>query len=196
VPSRVEVLGDGPVGGEEALRVSRRLEALQAPLPLAGRLVGVFGAIVQVPVLAMFHTREALSLRRLVAFELVRDEDPRHIRQPLQQLAEKFLCRLLMTTALDENIQDVAILIDSSPQIMPGIVNLLHVDVVIGQEGGGAPSVLLPTRQLALSLLASSGSVGPSLVDRPGQRGGGGVVGNVERWDHTRRETVGRALAT
>src|SRR5262245_5687901 len=67
----------------------------------------------------MFHTREALSLRRLVAFELVRDEYPRHIRQPLQQLAEKLLCRLLITTALDENIQDVAILIDRSPQIMP-----------------------------------------------------------------------------
>jgi hypothetical protein len=31
-----------------------------------------------------------------------------------------------------------------------GIVNLLHVDVFIDQEGGGSPSVLLPTLPLAL----------------------------------------------
>jgi hypothetical protein len=76
-----------------------------------------------------------------------------------------------------------------------GIVNLLPVDVLIGQEGGRAPSVSLPTRPRALSLLPSSGSVEPSLVDRFGRRGGGVAVGNVERGDQRRRETVGRALA-
>jgi hypothetical protein len=30
-----------------------------------------------------------------------------------------------------------------------GIVNLLHVDMLIDQEDEGAPSVLLPTLQLA-----------------------------------------------
>jgi hypothetical protein len=60
-----------------------------------------------------------------------------------------------------------------------GIVNLLPVELLIGQEGGGPPSVALSTRPPALSLLASSGSVGPSLVDRPGQNGGGIAVESV-----------------
>jgi hypothetical protein len=40
MPARAEVLGDGPIGGEEPLRVSGGLEALQAPLPLTGGLMG------------------------------------------------------------------------------------------------------------------------------------------------------------
>jgi hypothetical protein len=48
VASRAEMLGDGTIRGEEPLRVSRRLEALQESLPLAGRLVGVFGAVIEI----------------------------------------------------------------------------------------------------------------------------------------------------
>jgi len=47
----------------------RRLEPLQAPLPLACRLMGILRAIVQIAVLTMFDTREDLSLRRAIAFE-------------------------------------------------------------------------------------------------------------------------------
>jgi hypothetical protein len=43
VTSRAEVLGNETIGGEEPLCVSRGLESLQAPLLLAGRLVGVLG---------------------------------------------------------------------------------------------------------------------------------------------------------
>jgi len=46
VASRSEVLGHGTIGGEEPLGVPWRFEALHPPLPLAGRLVSVFGAIV------------------------------------------------------------------------------------------------------------------------------------------------------
>jgi hypothetical protein len=51
------VLGDGPVGGEEALRVARGLEALQAPLPLARRLMRMLRPVVQIAGLAMFDAR-------------------------------------------------------------------------------------------------------------------------------------------
>jgi hypothetical protein len=73
MPSRAEVLGDGPIGGEEALGVSWGFKALHAPLPLAGRLVGVFGAVVEVAVLPMFDPGEQLPLRGAVARELVRE---------------------------------------------------------------------------------------------------------------------------
>ena len=39
VAPRSEVLGDGTIRGEEPLRMTRRLEPLHAPLPLAGRLM-------------------------------------------------------------------------------------------------------------------------------------------------------------
>jgi hypothetical protein len=42
---------------EEALRVACRLEAPHGPLALAGWLGRIFGAVVQIPVLPMFHTR-------------------------------------------------------------------------------------------------------------------------------------------
>ena len=76
MPSRAEVLGDGPIGGEEALRVARGLEALHAPLPLARRLMRILRPIVQIAVLTMFDVRQDLSLRRAIAFEFVRDDDP------------------------------------------------------------------------------------------------------------------------
>jgi hypothetical protein len=57
VAPRSEVLGNKTISSEKALGVSRGFKALQAPLALAGRLVGVFGAVVEVAVLAMFYTR-------------------------------------------------------------------------------------------------------------------------------------------
>ena len=53
----------------------------------------------------------------------------------------------------------------------------------------------LPTRQLVLLLLASSGSVGPSLVDRLGGEAVASRSEMLSEEDHRRRETVGRALA-
>src|SRR5262245_478232 len=58
VTSQAEVVGDGTIGGEEALGMPGGLEPLHAPLPLAGGLVGVFGAIVEIAMLAMFHPRQ------------------------------------------------------------------------------------------------------------------------------------------
>ena len=81
--SRSEVLGDRAIGGGEPLRVTRRFEPLHAPLPLAGRLVRAFRAVVEVAVLAVLHTGEDFPLRRAVALELVRDEHPRHVGQAL-----------------------------------------------------------------------------------------------------------------
>ena len=44
--ARAKVLGDGTIGGEEPLGVSRGLEPLHPPLTLARGLVGVLGAVV------------------------------------------------------------------------------------------------------------------------------------------------------
>jgi hypothetical protein len=99
--------------------MSSRLKPLHAPLPLAGRLMGVFDAVVEVAVLAMFHPRQELALRGAIAVEFVGDDDPWHVGQALEELAEKLLRRLFIPTALHENIQDVAVLIAGPPEVMP-----------------------------------------------------------------------------
>jgi hypothetical protein len=74
-----EVLRDGPIGRKEALSVAWGLEPLHLLLPLTGRLVGVLSAIIEIPVLTMFHARKNLSFRGLVALEFVGDDDTRDV---------------------------------------------------------------------------------------------------------------------
>jgi hypothetical protein len=93
-------------------------EPLHAPLALAGGLMGVFRSVIQVAMLAMFHTRQGLALRRPIARQFIRNDDPRHVGQPLQQFTKELLRRLLIPLPLHENIQDVAVLIHRPPEIV------------------------------------------------------------------------------
>jgi hypothetical protein len=54
MPVRTEMLGDGTVSREKTLSVARRFEPLHASLPLACRLMRVLGAIIEIPMLAVF----------------------------------------------------------------------------------------------------------------------------------------------
>ena len=76
---RAEVLCNGIIGGEEALGVPWRLEALHAPFPLARGLVGILRAVIQVRVLPVFDTGQATALGSPVAFRLIGDDDPWNI---------------------------------------------------------------------------------------------------------------------
>jgi hypothetical protein len=60
-------LGDGAIGGKEALGVSGGFEFTHASFSLPARLVGIFGTIVQIAVLPMFNTGEELVLGCSVA---------------------------------------------------------------------------------------------------------------------------------
>ena len=79
MPSGAEVLRDGTIGREEPLGVPCRLKSLHPPFPLAGQLVGVFRTVIQIAMLAVLHARQDLPLRRAIAFQLIRDDDPRRI---------------------------------------------------------------------------------------------------------------------
>jgi len=76
----VEVLGDGTIGGEETLSVAQGLKPLHAPLALTSGLVRVLCTIIEIPVLAMFYSRENLSLSCSVALQFVGDDDVWHVR--------------------------------------------------------------------------------------------------------------------
>jgi hypothetical protein len=76
--------------------VPGRFDPLPPSSPLTGRLVGVFGAVVQVAMLAVFDTGQELAQGRTGALELSREEHPRHIRQALQEFAAEFFRRVLV----------------------------------------------------------------------------------------------------
>jgi hypothetical protein len=76
MPPRSEVLGHRTIRGQEPLGVPGRLEPLHPPLPLARGLMRILCAVIEVAVLAMFHTGEHLPLRGPIALQLIGDDRP------------------------------------------------------------------------------------------------------------------------
>ena len=91
MPSGSEVLGNGSIRGQKALGMPRRLKPLHAPFPLACGPMRVLTPVVQITTLAMLYLGQDLPLGRAVALQLIGDDDPRDVLQPLEQLAEKLL---------------------------------------------------------------------------------------------------------
>ena len=74
MPARTEVLCDRAIGREKPLSVAGGLKPLHTALTLSGGLVRVLCAIIEIPMLAMFHSREELALGRSVAFGFIGDD--------------------------------------------------------------------------------------------------------------------------
>src|SRR4029453_4146193 len=157
MPSGSEVLGNGPIGRQKTLGMPRGFEPLFAILRLPGRAMRILTPVIQIAALAMFHPRQYLTLRRTVALQLVRNDDPRHILQALQQLAEKLLRRLFVASALHQNIQDIIVLIHRPPQVMAFPMdrqkNLIQVPLVpwLGTSTLQPIRVVLPKLQTPLA---------------------------------------------
>jgi hypothetical protein len=98
----------------------------------------MLGAVIEVPVLAVLHARQDLPLSRAIAFQLIGDEPPRHVRQPLEPLAEESLRVPLIPLPLHENIQDIAVLIHGPPQVGPFATDaqkdLVQVPLITGSR--------------------------------------------------------------
>src|SRR5437762_11079434 len=115
-------MGDLIMGGEKALNLPRRLDPLHDPLSLSGRLMGVFGPVIEALVLPMLDPGHDLPLGRGVALQLVGDEHTRGSTLLFEELAEQAFGGLLVAPALDENIENEAVLVDSTPEpmLLPG----------------------------------------------------------------------------
>jgi hypothetical protein len=113
---RAEVLRDRPLSRKAPLGVARGLEPLHVPLPLACGLVRGLRTIIQIPMVPMFHPREDLALSSSVARKFVGHDPTRHVRQSLEQLTDECLCSLLIAAALNQDVQDGAVLIYGPPQ--------------------------------------------------------------------------------
>ena len=70
----------------------------------------------------MLDPRHDLAPSRGVALQLVGDEHTRHSTLPLEELVEQAFGGLLVTPALDENIENQPVLVDGTPgpMLFPG----------------------------------------------------------------------------
>ena len=117
--ANVEKVADESMHGQEALRLPGRFEPSHVSLAVRCGLVGDFGAIVLVPVRTVSDGRHDRSVRRPVAAQLVGNQPPRLTLLALQQLTEKACGSPAVAPRLDKDIDDVAILIDGTPEIVP-----------------------------------------------------------------------------
>ena len=119
VTANAEEVADESMHGQESLCLPGRFEPAHLALALPCGLVGDFGAIVLVSVRAMGDGRHDRSVRSPVAAQLVGDQSHGLTLLALQQLAKKACGSPAVAMRLDEDIDDVAILIDGAPEIVP-----------------------------------------------------------------------------
>ena len=105
-------LGDLIMGRQKPLRLPRRLEPRHDPFPSSGRLVRILRPVVEAFVLPMLDAGHDLTLGRSVAAELVGNQHARRSPLLFQELAEQAFGGLLLAPALDEDIENKALLVD------------------------------------------------------------------------------------
>jgi hypothetical protein len=92
----------------------------------------------------MFHPRQNRSLGGAIAHQRIRDDHPWPVDPALEQLAEKLLGSVRVPPTLYEDIESVAVLIHSPPQIVTCAMNaeedLVEVPLVARL---GAPATAL-----------------------------------------------------
>src|SRR5215510_1276212 len=118
MPSRSEGLGNGAIRRQKSLGMPCRLKPLHAIFSLPCRAMRVLTPVVEVTTLPVFHPGQDLPFRRAVALQLVSDDHPWHVLQPLEQLAKKLLRRLLVAATLHQDVEHVIILIHGAPEVM------------------------------------------------------------------------------
>ena len=88
-------------------------------LSLAGRFVGYLGPVVLPAVLRVRHTRQYFLASGPVADQLVGYDQARDVAQTLQQLPEEARRGSFVAAFLHQNIEHIAVLVDSPPQVAP-----------------------------------------------------------------------------
>jgi hypothetical protein len=156
------------VGGEEPLRLPRRLEALHPAFSAAGGPVGVLGPVVEVATGSVPHIGQEIAMRHPVAAQAIGDDLPGPVLQAGEQALEESLRRRGVSAILDQDVEDHTVLIHRAPQILQLTidpqVHLIHVPGVawlrptpaqlLGEVGpepaAPAPDALLADRDTPL----------------------------------------------
>jgi hypothetical protein len=93
--------------------------------------MGVFGLVIEAFVLPVLNPRHDVPLGRGVALQLVGDEHTRGSTLLSEELSEYAFGGLLVASALDENIENEAVLVNGTPQpmLLPGDANNHLIEV-------------------------------------------------------------------
>ncbi|MCU1292286.1 MAG: hypothetical protein JWP08_1136 [Bryobacterales bacterium] len=122
--SRAEVRSNDSVHLNKALGVPGGFEASHSPLALTRRLVRVLRPVVQVSMLSMSHTGHHYALRCPVAAQLVRNDDARFAPSCPPQLAKEPQGGEPVPLWLYKDVEDYAVLIYRSPEVVSDTVDL------------------------------------------------------------------------
>ncbi len=114
--SNGEQVANDVVDREEPLGLCRRFEA--PPLAPPGRLVGDFGPVVGVAGGVVDHGRHDDPVRGAGAPEAIGDEGVRDPAAPLEQLAKEPRGGVAIPAGLEEDVDDLALLVDGPPEVL------------------------------------------------------------------------------
>jgi hypothetical protein len=112
------VLGDGAIGGQEPRGVAWGFAPLHAMFPLARQPLRMLSPVMEIAPLAVFHSLQNLTHSRAVALHLIRNDVPRHMLQLFEPFAEQLLRRFCVVAALHQGVEDVIVLVHSSPSVI------------------------------------------------------------------------------
>jgi hypothetical protein len=111
-----ENVGDLIMDGKKSLHLPWRLEAFHNPLSSSRRLVRVLCPIVEAFMLAVLDAGHDLPLGGSVAAQFVGDQHTRRPQLPFQKLAEQAFGGLRVAPALDQNVENKALLVNRAPE--------------------------------------------------------------------------------
>ncbi len=77
----------------------------------------IFRPIIEAFVLAVLDARQDLALRCTITGQFIGDDHPRHVQAPFEQFTEKPLGCVFVATALHEDIEHGAVLVDRPPEV-------------------------------------------------------------------------------
>ena len=115
--------GDHAEHRQEPVGCAGGAEAFHGAFALPGRLVRVLRPVVQVPRLPVLDRRHHRPMRHLIASELVGDQHPRYPALLGQQRTEEPLGALGIPARSDQDVEDIAVLVDGPPQVVTTAVD-------------------------------------------------------------------------
>ena len=140
VPPQVKQIPDDSVNRQKSLRLASGFEPSHLSLTLPCRLMRDFSPVVGVALGVVHDGRHEATVRYPIASELVADEAARLHTLALQQLAEEPSGSGGVSSTLDEDVEDISILVNGTPQVV-SLASDADEDLV---EEPGVPESTLP----------------------------------------------------
>ena len=118
-----EQVANGVVDRKEPLGLCHRFEAPHLPLALPGRLVGDFNPVVGVAGGVVDDGRHDNPVRGAIAPKAIGDQAVRDTTAPLEQLSKEPCGGVAIPAGLEQDVDDLAVLVDGPPEILTPAAN-------------------------------------------------------------------------